>query len=234
MGQLGAALGKIESAESLSAIEDAVRDVAAPLGYDRFFIFAASASRDEIVERVYWAEGDWFGTGEPVDALTYVRRCPVTRHILDYDDPFFWTKTESQNGEKYRVVKIPRGEGMHGLQIPVFGHVGLEGAISIGGRQIDASLTARAVLTIIGVSAFRAARRLVEYHDIGAPVQLTSREREVLRWTAAGRRQIDIAITLGLSERTVENHLRRARKRLGAHTTAQAIRLALRNGEIEE
>jgi len=62
---------------------------------------------------------------------------------------------------------------------------------------------------------------------------LSPREREVLEWTAAGRRQADIAATLGLSERTVENHLRSARRRLGVTTTAQAIRMAIRNGEID-
>ncbi|WP_256588620.1 MULTISPECIES: LuxR C-terminal-related transcriptional regulator [unclassified Pseudomonas] len=54
-----------------------------------------------------------------------------------------------------------------------------------------------------------------------------------MEWTAAGRRQADIAATLGLSERTVENHLRSARRRLGVTTTAQAIRMAIRNGEID-
>ncbi|WP_412460162.1 LuxR C-terminal-related transcriptional regulator [Pseudomonas sp. SC11] len=54
----------------------------------------------------------------------------------------------------------------------------------------------------------------------------------MLAWIAAGRRQGDIAATLALSERTVENHLRRIRKRLEVKTTAEAIRLAIRNGEI--
>lgn len=63
--------------------------------------------------------------------------------------------------------------------------------------------------------------------------KLSEREREVLAWTAAGRRQGDIAATLGLSERTVENHLRRVRQRLGVTTTAQAIKVAIRNGDIE-
>ncbi|WP_244484879.1 LuxR C-terminal-related transcriptional regulator [Bradyrhizobium tropiciagri] len=44
----------------------------------------------------------------------------------------------------------------------------------------------------------------------------------------------DAAASLGLSERTVENHLRRARLRLGVATTAQAIRLAIRSGGIED
>ena len=56
----------------------------------------------------------------------------------------------------------------------------------------------------------------------------------MLRWVAAGRRQAEIAATLGLSTRTVENHLRHARQRLGVATTAQAVRAASRRGEIED
>ena len=43
----------------------------------------------------------------------------------------------------------------------------------------------------------------------------------------------DIAATLGLSGRTVENHLRSARRHLGVATTAQAIKIAIRKGEIK-
>jgi hypothetical protein len=68
----------IEGAESLVAIEIEVRAFARPLGYDRFVLFSASATQDEVVERIYWVEGDWFGDGESVDAETYIRRCPVT------------------------------------------------------------------------------------------------------------------------------------------------------------
>ncbi|MFM0500250.1 PA1136 family autoinducer-binding transcriptional regulator [Paraburkholderia caffeinilytica] len=222
----------IEGARTVAAIEKEVRAFSAPLGYDRFVLFSASAARDEVVESIYWLEGDWFSTGEPVDAETYVRHCPVTRHILETHEPFFWTKTTGAEGELYRVVHVPQGHGIHGLQVPVFGPLGLEGAMSLGGERIDASPQARLALKLIAEAAFLAARTLLEApvgDGIGA---LSDREREVLAWTAAGRRQADIAATLGLSERTVENHLRRIRKRLGVTTTAQAVRVAIRTGEI--
>ncbi|MBS0220184.1 MAG: autoinducer binding domain-containing protein [Proteobacteria bacterium] len=222
----------IESAETLAAIEGEVRAFAGPMGYERFVLFSVSAAQDEVVERIYWVEGDWFGNGESVDAETYIRRCPVTRHILDEREPFFWTKTTGAHGELYRVVRSPRGRGIHGLQVPVFGPLGLEGAMSLGGERIDASPRARLALGLIAEAAFLAARNLLEAAiggDVGA---LSEREREVLAWTAAGRRQVEIAATLGLSERTIENHLRRIRKRLGVATTAQAIRVAIRKGEI--
>lgn len=223
----------IEGSAGLPAIQEAVRAFARPLGYDRFVLFSASAAQDDEVDRIYWVEGDWFDSGEAVDAETYVRRCPMTRHVLQASEPFFWTKTQSAAGELYRVVRTPRGRGLHGLQVPVFGPHGLEGAMSLGGEQVNASPSARLAASLVASTAFTAARRLLEAPAGERGRGLSRREREVLSWTAAGRRQAEIAATLGLSERTVENHLRGARRRLGVVTTAQAIRAAIRTGDIE-
>jgi len=222
----------IEGAKTFSSIQKEVRTFCAPLGYNRFALFSASANRDEMVNNIYWLEGDWFGNGNQVDTETYIRRCPTTRHMLEVHEPFFWTKTIGEKNELYRIVSIPKGPGIHGLQIPVFGPLGLEGAMSLGGMQIDASPQVRMALRLIAESAFIAARRLLELPQDKQRRTLSDREREVLAWTAAGKRHVDIAVTLGISERTVENHLRRIRQRLGVTTTAQAIKVAIRNGEI--
>jgi|TARA_R100001460_G_scaffold22964_2_gene46587 LuxR family quorum sensing-dependent transcriptional regulator len=223
----------LERSDSLTSIQNAVRGYASGFGFDRFVLFSASTSQDELVDRIYWVEGDWFGNGTVVDAKTYVRRCPVTRHILEIGEAFFWTKTLDQEGEHYRIVRRPQGPGIHGLQTPVFGPLGLEGAMSLGGEKIDASPAARLSMGLVATSAFLVARRLIETPQSEAPKKLSDREREVLAWTAAGWRQADIAATLGLSNRTVENHLRKARQRLGVATTAEAIRVAIRNGYIK-
>ncbi|WP_249485949.1 PA1136 family autoinducer-binding transcriptional regulator [Pseudomonas sp. HS6] len=223
---------EIERASALSSIQKAVRFFTKPLGYDRFVLFSASSARDDVVERVYWVEGDWFGNGQGVDAETYVRHCPVTRHILEARDPFFWTKTRCESGGSYRVVRRPVGEGPHGLQVPVFGPLGLEGAMSLGGEQVDTSPEVRLLLGLVATAAFFSARRLLEVPSEDVVRQLSGREREVLAWTAAGRRQADIAAALGLSERTIENHLRAARRRLGVATTAQAIKIAILKGDL--
>lgn len=222
----------LETADDMSAVKAALRAFAGPFGYDRFVLFSASAARDEVIERIYWVEGNWFGDGGAVDAETYIGRCPVNRHILEVRDPFFWAKTTKGSEELYRIVGMPRGRGVHGLQIPVFGPLGLEGAVSLGGERIEASPQVRIALTLVGRAAFAAARRLLEVPAEAAGTDLTVREREILAWVAAGRRQGEIAVTLGLSERTVENHLRRIRRRLGVATTAQAIRVAIRRGDV--
>jgi DNA-binding CsgD family transcriptional regulator len=56
---------------------------------------------------------------------------------------------------------------------------------------------------------------------------LSTREREVLQWVAAGKSQQDIGDILSISPRTVEVHLRSAREKLGALTTAQAVGRAI-------
>ena len=63
--------------------------------------------------------------------------------------------------------------------------------------------------------------------------QLSQREREVLQWIAAGKSQADIAQILGISNRTVEVHLRSARDKMGALTTPQAVGRAVSSGIIQ-
>ncbi|PWE33174.1 LuxR family transcriptional regulator [Maritimibacter sp. 55A14] len=53
--------------------------------------------------------------------------------------------------------------------------------------------------------------------------KLTERQREVLQWVADGKTTQDVACLLGLTQATVEKHLRRAREALDAENTAQAI-----------
>lgn len=48
----------IEGCHSLAAIQDAVRTFSKPYGYDRYVPHSASSMSDEIVERIYWVEGD--------------------------------------------------------------------------------------------------------------------------------------------------------------------------------
>ena len=230
----GAAVAAIERSGDADATHAVVRAFAAPFGYDRFVIYTAPSPGGAAVEHILWLEGDWFGDGHQVDAATYLARCPVNRHVLETDRPFFWTKTGTAGDESYRVVPQPQGPGIHGLQVPVFGHAGLIGAVSLGGRAIDGSADTRLALTLVATAAFHAARRLTSPVAPADVPRLTRRESEVIRWIASGRRQADVAALLGLSERTVENHLRRIRHRLGAASTAQAVHLLMRAGELDD
>lgn len=125
-------------------------------------------------------------------------------------------------------MRKPQESGVHGLQTPV---IGLHGAG--GGGKLWRSSEAQPGIPLVAVTAFYRLRRmmgLVRGHNGGT---LSRHEHEVLAWTATGRRQADIAAMLRISRRTVENHLRSARQRLGLAATAEAIRMAITNGDIE-
>jgi two-component system, NarL family, response regulator NreC len=63
-------------------------------------------------------------------------------------------------------------------------------------------------------------------------VQLTPRQREVLRLIAEGRRMKEIAATLQLSTRTVESHKYEMMRALGVDSTAALVRYAIQLGLV--
>lgn len=52
---------------------------------------------------------------------------------------------------------------------------------------------------------------------------LTKRQREALEWVGDGKTTLDIATIMGLTQATIEKHLRLAREALDVDTTAQAV-----------
>lgn len=52
---------------------------------------------------------------------------------------------------------------------------------------------------------------------------LTNRQREALEWVGDGKTMQDIATIMGLTQATIEKHLRLARDALNVETTAQAV-----------
>ncbi|HVD31601.1 MAG TPA: helix-turn-helix transcriptional regulator [Methylomirabilota bacterium] len=59
--------------------------------------------------------------------------------------------------------------------------------------------------------------------------QLSPRQREILDLVAEGRTSKEIAVTLGISESTVNWHLANAFERLGASSRAEAVARAIRS-----
>ncbi|WP_349370356.1 LuxR family transcriptional regulator [Salinarimonas sp.] len=63
-------------------------------------------------------------------------------------------------------------------------------------------------------------------------LKLSEREKECLRWSAAGKTIWDTSAILGLSERTVRFHLENARAKLNALSTTHAVSKAISYGVI--
>jgi DNA-binding NarL/FixJ family response regulator len=63
--------------------------------------------------------------------------------------------------------------------------------------------------------------------------QLSPRESQILQLLAEGKSNKQIAVTLGLSTRTVENHRARIMAKLGFRSLAEIVLYAIRNGIVK-
>ena len=65
-----------------------------------------------------------------------------------------------------------------------------------------------------------------------APVQLTSRQRQILQFIADGRQNKEIASELNIGTKTVEFHRARLMNKLGIHSVGQLTRFAIEEGLV--
>ncbi len=73
-------------------------------------------------------------------------------------------------------------------------------------------------------------RALMAARDDRLP--LSKREREIMTLAAAGGQSSDMAESLFLSPETIKSHIQNAMAKLGAHTRAHAVAIALVTGQI--
>lgn len=152
---------------------------------------------------------------------------PVDWRRLEHDENF---QTVFRNAQDFGITE-------RGLTIPVRGPYGDVGMLSVTRdcapeewesliRHVVGDLQAVAVHLHDTVMRSDVLMRAMRFPA------LSTREREILQWIAAGKSQLDVADILSLSQRTVEVHLRSAREKLYSLTTPQAIARAIALGLI--
>jgi len=95
--------------------------------------------------------------------------------------------------------------------------------VAAGDSLLSPSVTRRVVSLFAQQSAVDPAL------DLGLD-ELTDREREMVAWVATGSSNEEIAAALFVSPATVRTHVGRAMAKLGAHSRAQLVVIAVRTG----
>lgn len=157
-----------------------------------------------------------------------------TRSIAPVD----WSRFRAHRGFQ-KVFLRGRDFGIpdQGLTVPIRGPYGECGLLSVT-RETSArdwTLLRPKIIGSLQMAAVALHDTVMQGDTLAATLRrpaLSSREREVLQWAAAGKSQQDIADILTLSLRTVEVHLRSARSKLAALTTTQAAGRAISLGII--
>jgi LuxR family transcriptional regulator, quorum-sensing system regulator BjaR1 len=222
--------------EGPNAIVAAFGAVVRQFGFDRFIVTGLprpSAELDPLVLANAWP-GGWY---ERYSQLRYFDRDPVGLFALQTALPFRWRDVPGIFHAERRS-KALMGEAQEfgladGYCVPLISPAGLRAVVALSSRS-PTSLSSRecAALHILAVAAYG---RLVALRANAPqpPRRLSTREREVMTWTAVGKSAWEISQILGLSERTVVAHLANVRTLLSAVNTVQAVVTCIRLGEIQ-
>ena len=164
----------------------------------------------------------------------YFKEDPTIAHALKSTAPLIWSEDTFKNASELKEDAEEYG-------------------IKHGWSQATKSFSGTSMLTLVrsteGVSDYELAKKspylmwftqilntafeeLISNQNILTPdIALTTRETEILRWTAEGKTSNEISIILGIAERTVNFHLKNVMTKLDSNNkisaTVKAIALSL-------
>ena len=177
-----------------------------------------------------WAdyyEGNALGVSDPVHRASHVTTTG-----------FAWSNMPAMiplTRDDHRVLALGREQGIgDGFTVPANVPGESLGSCSFANAAdcaIDDGMFPLAQL--VGLFAFEGARRLWAVRPIdNAPPRLTDRQRDCVMWAGRGKSDWETSRILGISEETVDRHLRHARERYGVAKRTSVLIRALFDGTL--
>jgi len=156
---------------------------------------------------------------------------PAVKRVKNLEPIFLWSdfvqKGEITESEKYVMDHAKDHQLKDGWSTSLMSLDGRVACFSFAGQNIDRSPDIRGMLNFVASLAFARAIE-IKSGKVPAPAELTAREQEVLKWLGEGKTDWEIGMILGLSEKTIEKHMRNIRIKLSAvnrhHALAEAFR----------
>jgi LuxR family quorum sensing-dependent transcriptional regulator len=231
-------MDQLESLRDPAPMIDRVAGWLAQFGHDTFLITGMPAPHRERLEPYillnHWPM-EWY---DRYTSENHYRADPVARHCFATIQPFAWSELPSSSltsAAALRVMSEASDCGLReGLCIPLHDVHGFQAAVTRAGERPELPPEARRMVHLLALYAYSAAERLGRGDHRGAPLdaQLSTREREILKWTALGKTSWATGRILDISEFTVNAHLRNARRKLGTCNNVHTVVEALRRHEI--
>lgn len=160
---------------------------------------------------------------------------PIAQAALTGITPVDWQAyINNKNAQKLFATASSFGVSTTGVTIPLLcrGNQAAHFAIDVGVAVSEWPQYRREHIGEIQILATYLHGARQEMAQDFPEADLTAREAEVLKWTAAGKSYWEISMILGISERTVRFFMTNARKKLGVVTNSQAVAQAVLRGMI--
>ncbi|MGF1611309.1 MAG: LuxR family transcriptional regulator [Kiloniellales bacterium] len=213
--------------------------VAGALGYDRLAYGVLSGTLPPQAEGrapavVLNYPGDWveYYFEQGFQALD-----PVVRYTPLMPAAYPWRALErcfALDREEVRVMQEAREAGLRaGISVPLHGPWGTVKVVSFASSSGAGEPERQAgQLQALAAQFSVAYTALARAGPERAPPQLSQREKDCLCWAAHGKSSWDIGMILGISEFTVNFHLKKAMRKLGTSSRVLAVVKAIRYGLI--
>lgn len=232
----------VHASRQLGDLEElrlSVEDVAAKFGL-RYFLLShhVNVASPNIVQLSNYP-ADW---GDKMRTETQFSADPVVRACQKTAAPFLWSELDDLirlSPEQREILEDAGRAGLgSGFTVPIHipGECTGSGSFATDlSRDLDGSVIP--ALQYLACFAFEAARRLSLKADhldgaVAAAPGLTQRQLDCVVLIAQGKSDWDVGKILGISQRTVQEHVDTARKRYGVGSRTQLIIRTLFDNQI--
>ena len=218
-----------------------LKKASAARGFDRI---AYGVLTNHAVYRSKSDEAPWVALNYPDDWLKhyfanrYQEIDPAVVFAPSMRGPFAWDRMEDAvdlTPAQQKMMAESREAGLHdGITVPLHGPFGNVAVVSLASKASNPEGESHAAVLQALAARFHSVYTdiVLGLRPVDQATRLTCRERECLLWSARGKSSWDIGTIIGISEHTVNFHMKNAMAKLDAGSRVVAIVKAIRAGVI--
>jgi LuxR family transcriptional regulator, quorum-sensing system regulator BjaR1 len=168
----------------------------------------------------------------------YIETDPAVLYLKQSREPFTWDEAMNSGlyGDPQQLVmnEVAQFGMAHGFVVPIVGLPTGVAVVTVAGTEVTGDRRDHAEIHLAALYAHARIRSLDnERRQRGNVIPLSSRERECLEWVAVGKSDWEIGEILNISEKTVNAHIERAKRKFEVPSRVQAVVVAMRMGAIQ-
>ena len=223
-------IDRIDRADELLA---RMKERVAPFGVTSLSVNLIQRPGRPVSPRVLLGER-WRDWAEHYGRCRYGEDDPAIRMLRTETRPFTWSEAlarfRSAGAERVLDACYHFTGCREGFVVPVREPDGTLLAATFGGPQLDLAPEVRHAMHLGGYYFAVRGREIAESAEHAPHCPLTPRQLDCLRWAHAGKTDPEIALLLGLSSRTVHNHIEAAKTAVNTPKRSVAAFEAWRRG----
>ncbi|MBR0852102.1 autoinducer binding domain-containing protein [Bradyrhizobium diazoefficiens] len=220
----------LEAHRTVPATMDALEAAFARFGFEHIIV-TGLPNPDQRFSQMVLAKRwpvEWF---KLYTEKNYDRVDPVVRKCRQSVNPFEWSEAPYDSELEPGAAEVMRRAAdfrmSRGFVVPIHGLTGYEAGVSLGGVHLDLNARSKPALHLMAMYGFERIRRLLQ-PEPHSSARLTPREREAIAWASQGKSAWEIGEILNITQRTAEEHLATAARKLGAVNRTHAVAIAIR------